>query len=158
MNKEELIRAREIVRKGRYEVTWDDESSKKYRDALQLLLDLADLHIKCGELFGEREVDYDHNGVTFVESLTDWQEGSNYRLDECTAILAKKVGGIGNIEIPIELNKCNYCGSYAITVDNFGECPNGCPGNMKEIKSFKVDIPSRVIKPKLTNHFLGGKI
>ena len=47
-------------------------------------------------------------------------------------------------KIPVELNKCKYCGSYVITIDNYGECPKGCPGNMVEIQSFKCDIPERL--------------
>lgn len=47
-------------------------------------------------------------------------------------------------KIPIELNRCKYCGSYAITIDDFGECPNGCPGYMTVIKKFNCDLPEKM--------------
>lgn len=31
------------------------------------------------------------------------------------------------------INKCHYCGSLVITLDDIGQCPKGCPGNMREI-------------------------
>ena len=33
-------------------------------------------------------------------------------------------------KIKSEICKCNYCGSTVLTVDDFGQCPKGCPGNM----------------------------
>ena len=37
------------------------------------------------------------------------------------------------LSLSISLNKCNYCGSKVLLIENYGECPKGCPGNVKEI-------------------------
>lgn len=38
------------------------------------------------ESFGEKKQDYDFNGVSFVESLTDWEEGYNQKISELKKI------------------------------------------------------------------------
>jgi hypothetical protein len=44
-------------------------------------------------------------------------------------------------KILIDLCKCNYCGSMVITCNDKGQCPRGCPGNMKTIQAsvFEID-------------------
>jgi len=48
------------------------------------------------------------------------------------------------MEIPISYNKCKYCGSGVILIDDFGECPKGCPGYMKTIFEQKCRIPDKI--------------
>jgi len=37
------------------------------------------------------------------------------------------------IELVAAINTCNYCGSSVITLNDMGQCPKGCPGNMHEV-------------------------
>jgi hypothetical protein len=45
-------------------------------------------------------------------------------------------------ELTASINKCNYCGSLVVLLDDIGQCPHGCPGNMHEVlnDSYWIDL------------------
>ena len=45
------------------------------------------------------------------------------------------------MKIIVDVCKCNYCGKTIVTVNDVGQCPKGCPGNMHMIKAaiFEID-------------------
>lgn len=44
------------------------------------------------------------------------------------------------VEIKGDVCKCNYCGSILVTIKDFGQCPKGCPGNMKLVPNSEDSI------------------
>ena len=49
------------------------------------------------------------------------------------------------MKVSVTVNKCNYCGSKVLLIDDFGECPKHCPGNMDELFEQSCDIPQSLI-------------
>jgi len=50
---------------------------------------LAEQVLEAGDELPDKIVDYDHNGVTFVESVGEYERGFNEALDLCLPIVAK---------------------------------------------------------------------
>ena len=44
------------------------------------------------------------------------------------------------VEIEAEACRCKYCGNIVVTIDDYGQCSHGCPGNMKIIEGTKDTI------------------
>ena len=55
----------------------------------------------------EKKVDYDHNGVTFVESITDYEKGFNECLEKIKPLLHKK--DIEIRELKEEIRRIKKC-------------------------------------------------
>ena len=49
------------------------------------------------------------------------------------------------MKLKISVNKCKYCGSNVILIDDYGSCPNNCPGHMKEVFVQECSVPDSVI-------------
>ena len=58
------------------------------------------------------------------------------------------------VKVEIQVNRCKYCGGEFITVENYGQCRKGCPGNCVELWSQKCDLPKSV-EEKILQHTTG---
>ena len=105
-------------------------------NAISRATGLIDFHIKCGEVFGEKNEVYDNQDEKEGLYQTGWAWGSNHRLEEDTAILAKKVVLIDKFFDNKEIRA-------------FDEADG-------EYKNVKITGKQAIeLKVELTNHFLG---
>ena len=44
-------------------------------------------------------------------------------------------------EVNISVGNCKYCGRQMVLINDYGECPSGCPGLIVNIKEFTCALP-----------------
>ena len=73
------------------------------QDLLSALHSVTNILTTISEAEGlpEKKVDYDHNGVTFVESITDYEKGFNECLEKIKPLLHKKTLELAKKDITI---------------------------------------------------------
>lgn len=57
-------------------------------------------------------------------------------------------------KIQIDIACCKYCGSTAVLINDYGECPKGCPGYFTICNTFNLELPPDKIK-QIREHFVG---
>lgn len=121
MPNDELIKESiEILRKSRYEVTWDAEKASEYDTALQKLLDLANAYLKVGEGMPEENLKYIYETYLKTKVVPFSADGSNavklsdavdaikQALHDCKLAVVKMIPTTKEIEDIIATN-CREC-------------------------------------------------
>jgi len=55
-----------------------------------------------------------------------------------------------DINIKLEICKCNYCGSYNISANGYMAVWCSCPGNAKTIKTGYYTVPKTIVQQSLS--------
>ena len=53
--------------------------------------------------------------------------------------------GMEWIKIKVTVGRCNYCGSQAVLINDYGACPKGCPGYFSQCKDFECEVPENIL-------------
>lgn len=43
------------------------------------------------------------------------------------------------------IGTCYYCGTQTIIIDDYGGCPNGCPGRFTNCKTYDIELSDDTI-------------
>ena len=84
---------------------------------------------KAIELLGERHQDYDFNGISFVQCLTDYEQGSNQMHSKAVGVVERLLAKISELEEEARRIRLGMC-------DDYGDDPIGV------IDTFKKELQS----------------
>jgi len=54
------------------------------------------------------------------------------------------------IAVKVTVCKCRYCGSQSVLINDYGDCPNHCPGYFRDFKDFMCEVTEEILKRNIT--------